>query len=78
MDDIEAQNHTMTIVLDLYNEHSAPQLNQVPFPINVYFMSKRNEPSVLYILSIQIFLYFFKRSWKMWQDVHRGHKCKHK
>lgn len=52
MDDIEAQNHTMTIVLDLYNEYSAPQLNQVSFPINVYFLSKWNETSVLYILSI--------------------------
>lgn len=52
MDDIEAQNHTMTIVLDLYNEYSAPQLNRVSFPINVYFMLKWNETSVLYILSI--------------------------
>lgn len=58
MDDIEAQNHTMTIVLDLYNEYSAPQLNQISFPINVYFLSKWNETSVLYILYINISLLF--------------------
>lgn len=52
MDDIEAQNYTITIVLDLYNEYSGLQFKQVSFPIHVYFMPKWNKTLLLYILSI--------------------------
>lgn len=52
MDDAEAQNHTMTIVLDLHNDHRALCSKQVTFPIHVYFTPKWNKTLVLYILSL--------------------------
>jgi len=40
MDDIEAQNYTMTIVFDSHNDRWALRLKQVSFPICVYFTPK--------------------------------------